>query len=295
VLGWIVGVLALLVLLIALSAPIDGAIGSGRVAAVTNTAITADDGAIVRAYVALPEGDGPHPAVIMIHEWWGLNESIVGMADELAAAGYVVVAPDTFRGSSTSWIPRAIYQVVTTAPAQANNDLDAVHAWLAARPDVQADRIAIIGFCYGGRASLNYSLHNPQGIAATITLYGMIDSDPAALGTLQGPVLGIFGGADTSIPIADVRALESNLAQAGVAHRISIYPDQPHAFVSDVAAIRAGGAAGDAWAEVLAFLGGALGAGDAAPQSAPAAWPAHDAATFAGQIHHWLVCRLTPA
>ncbi len=90
----------------------------------------------------------------MIHELWGLNESIISLADLLAKDGYLVIAPDTFRGSTTGWLPRAIFQVISTRPENVNADLDSVYAWLESQPDVDSGRIAIAGFCYGGRTSL---------------------------------------------------------------------------------------------------------------------------------------------
>lgn len=258
ILKWIVLGIASLVLVLALflvgSVAIDYAIGGERIDAVTNTTIPGLNGAPdIRAYVATPPGDGPFPAVIMIHEFFGLNQSILGKADGLAEEGYLVIAPDTFRGSTTAWIPRAIYQVITNQPEQVNQDLDSVYAWIASQPQADAQRVAVAGFCYGGRASLNYSLHNPD-LAATVIFYGSPETDPQVLRALPGPVLGIFGGADASIPVADVRLFEAALNQAGVPNEITIYENQPHAFVTDIEAIRAGGVQAEAWAQMLDFL-----------------------------------------
>jgi carboxymethylenebutenolidase len=194
----------------------------------------------------------------MIHEFYGLRESIIGKADLLAQEGYLVIAPDTFRGASTSWIPRAIYQVASTNAEDVNTDLDSIYAWLESQPDVDPNRIAIAGFCYGGRTSLTYSLHNDQ-LAATVVFYGSPETDPAVLKNLPGPLLGIFGGADQSIPVEEVEAFDKALDEAGVTHTVSIYEGQPHAFVEDVAGIQAGGAQGDAWAEMLSFFDENLG------------------------------------
>lgn len=246
-------VLIMLLFLIA-SIAIDYALGGNRLAAVTNTQIPGvNGGSPVTAYIARPAGNGPFPAVIMIHEFYGLNESIVGKAEGLSEAGYVVVAPDTFRGSTTAWIPRAIFQVITTRQEQVNQDLDTVYAWIASQPDIDPGRIGILGFCYGGRASLSYSLHNPQ-LTATIIFYGSPETDPQVLHRLPGPVLGIFGGADSSIPLSDVYAFEAGLNQAGIPNEITVFEGQPHAFVTSMDAIRAGGAQGEAWAQMLSFL-----------------------------------------
>jgi carboxymethylenebutenolidase len=245
---------AALVVFLAGSILMDSLADGGRLEGVTNTTISgAAGGPDIRAYVARPAGEGSYPAVIMIHEFYGLNESIVGKADLLAEEGYLVIAPDTFRGSTTSWVPRAIYQVITSRPENVNADLDSVYAWLESQPDVDADSIAIAGFCYGGRTSLTYSLHNSR-LASTVIFYGSPETDPNVLKDLPGPVLGIFGGADQSIPVEQVNAFEAALAEAGIPHEITIYEGQPHAFVQDAEEIRAGGAQGEAWDQMLAFL-----------------------------------------
>jgi carboxymethylenebutenolidase len=253
----LLGILALFVAFVLFligSVIVDSAIGGDRLEDIANITIPGvDGGPDVRAYVAKPDGDGPFPTIIMIHEFWGLNDSIVGKADLLAEEGYLVIAPDTFRGSTTGWVPRAIYQVLSNKPENVNADLDSVYAWLASHPDVDVDRIAIAGFCYGGRTSLVYSLHNNQ-LAATVIFYGSPETDPEVLKTLPGPVLGIFGGADQSIPVSQVSAFDAALSEAGIPHEIKIYDGQPHAFVQDAAGIKAGGAQGEAWNQMLAFL-----------------------------------------
>jgi len=253
----LLGILVLFVVLVVFlvgSVLVDAAVDGNRLANVTNATIPGvNGGPDVRAYVAKPDGAGPFPAVIMIHEFYGLNESIVSKADLLAQEGYLVIAPDTFRGSTTTWIPRAIYQVISTQSEDVNADLDSVYAWLGSQPEVDSSRTAIAGFCYGGRTSLVYSLHNNQ-LAATVIFYGSPETDAATLKKLPGPVLGIFGGADQSIPVEDVDAFEAALTEAGVPHEITIYDGQPHAFVHDAEGIQAGGAQGEAWAQMLAFL-----------------------------------------
>jgi len=254
VLQGILIVIGVFILFLAGSIVVDGMAGGGRVDDVTNTTISGlNGGPDVRAYLAKPEGEGPFPAVIMIHEFYGLNEAIVSMADLLAEEGYIVVAPDTFRGSSTAWIPRAIYQVIKTKPEDVNTDLDSVYAWLESQTDVDTSRTAIAGFCYGGRTSLLYSLHNNK-LATTVVFYGSSETDPEVLRSLPGPVLGIFGGADQSIPLEEVEAFDKGLEAAGIPHQITVYDGQPHAFVHDADGIKAGGAQGEAWNEMLLFL-----------------------------------------
>ncbi len=250
----LLAVLAILILFLPLSIFVDSLLDGNRLDALTNTTVPgANGGPDVRAYVAKPEGEGPFPTVIMIHEFYGLRESVVGKADFLAKEGYLVIAPDTFRGSTTSWIPRAIYQVINTKPEDVNADLDSVYAWLETQPDVDSDRIAILGFCYGGRTSLVYSLHNNK-LAATVIFYGSPETDPEVLKSLPGPVLGIFGGADQSISVEEVDQFDKALTTADIQHEITVYDGQPHAFVENVEGIQAGGAQGEAWAQMLAFL-----------------------------------------
>jgi carboxymethylenebutenolidase len=287
VLGWIGLVIGIAIVGVILSIPLDAVIGSGRVEELTNVTIPGPAGPI-RAFVAEPSTPGPHPAVIMIHEWWGLRPDIIEKATALAADGYVVVAPDTFRGASTMWIPRAIYQVSTTPPEQVQADLDAVFAWLTARPDVISDRIAVIGFCYGGRTSLLYTLHNPA-VAATGVFYGMAEVDPEALRQIRGPVLGIFGGADASIPLSEVERLERDLRAAGVITRFVVFPDQPHAFVGGIDTINAGGAPGEAWQVLRMFLAETLlSRSQSYPRFPQGSVVQH--VTLFGVLHHRFVC-----
>ncbi len=266
--------LAALIVFLVGSVLVDAAIGGDRLEALANSVIPSANGAPdVLAYIAKPEGDGPFPAVILIHEFYGLNKSIIGKAEGLAQEGYYVIAPDTFRGSTTSWIPRAIYQVISTPQEEVNADLDSVFAWLVTQPEVDPNRVAIAGFCYGGRASLLYSLHNDQ-LAATVVFYGSPETDPQVLKNLPGPLLGIFGGADRSISLEDVRAFEKGLQSAGIPHEIRIYEGQPHAFVTDMDSIREGGPQGEAWAQMLAFLDENLKNGFSSKSMQPVAYNA---------------------
>lgn len=257
ILGAILGVL--LVALVG-SIVVDSLIGGGRVAALTNTLVPSASGPPVRAYVARPSAPGPHPAVIMVHEFWGLKPEIIGKADALAQEGYIVVAPDLFRGNTTDLVPRAIFNVLSNPAAQVDGDLDAVYRWLAQQPDVRAQDIAVMGFCFGGGTSIRYATQNPD-LAATVVFYGTPVTDPERLRSVRGPVLGIFGGADASIPIGEVNAFESGLQEAGVPHQITIYDGQPHAFVTSIDEIRNGGAQGKAWDEFVTFLDQALKGG----------------------------------
>jgi carboxymethylenebutenolidase len=249
--GLLLAVAGLLAILAA-SIAVDRLFTEARLSAVANTRIPNGSNPEIEAFVARPNGTGPHPTVIMIHEVWGLNEDTAGKALRLAEQGYVVVAPNLFRRSTSPWLPRAIYQMVATPASQLEADLDAVFAWLQLQPEVAPDRIAVLGFCFGGSTSLQYSLSNAD-LAATVIFYGQPVTDAAQLEALPGPVLGIFAGEDPTIPAAQVQALEAGLQAAGVPNQINIYEGQSHAFVTS-GAIEQGGAAAQAWDETLDFL-----------------------------------------
>lgn len=259
VVGLLVAVIALAAAAV-LSVAFDRLLGRGRVERLTNLVVPAAPAAAaagapdVRAYLAAgPAAGEPRPAVILIHEFWGLRRDIVEKAEALAAEGYVVVAPDTFRGATTGWIPAAIWNVVSTPRAEIDADLESVFRWLAARPDVDAARIAVVGFCYGGGAALRYSLGN-DALAATGVFYGDLVTDPERLEALPGPLLGVFGAEDRSIPLDEVRAFEEALTTAGVPHEITVYEGVGHAFVGGLDEIRAGGPPREAWDLLRAFL-----------------------------------------
>jgi carboxymethylenebutenolidase len=254
----VLAVVAGLAFLLVASVAVDAVTGGDRVAALTNTVIPNAAGQPVNAYVAIPEGDGPFPAVIMLHEFWGLKPEIIGKADALAAEGYLVVAPDMYRGQTTTWLPRAIYLALTVPEAQVLGDLDPVFRWLQAQPNVDPARIVAMGFCYGGGKALQYSLRNAD-LAGTGVFYGALESDPALLAQLPGPVLGIFGSEDQAPSPEMVAAFEAGLAAAGVEHEITIYDGVGHAFVTDMAAIQQGGAQGEAWRQFVAWLDRVVG------------------------------------
>ncbi|MEZ4707980.1 MAG: dienelactone hydrolase family protein [Caldilineaceae bacterium] len=261
-LGLLILIVGLIVFL-AGSIFVDGFFGQGRVDALTNTRITAPDGAEILAYLAKPDSPGPFPAVIMIHEFYGLRPDIVEKADALAQEGYMVIAPNVFRSGTTNWIPRAIYNVMTADTSQIDGDVEAVYQWLISQPEVKSDRVGIMGFCFGGGTSLRYSLTNNK-LAATVVFYGQPITDPTQLRALSGAVLGIFGGADMTIPLAEVEAMRQGLDQANVPNEITIYEGQPHAFVGSMEEIVQGGAPQEAWQQLLSFLADTLQSGKGA-------------------------------
>lgn len=247
-------ILALAVVLFAAVAlAMDARATRGDLDPLINTTIDNPNGPEVRAYVARPEGDGPFPAVIMIHEFWGVREEMLGKADALADLGYVAVVPDTYRGSVTDWVPRAIWLALSTRQGRVNTDLDAVFAWVEAQPDTDPERIVVQGFCYGGGKALRYSLHNPD-VAATAVFYGDLIDDPQTLAALPGPVLGIFGDLDSNPAPAEVARFEAALEEAQIPNQIQSFPGVGHAFVGSIEEINAGGMPQAAWNEFVYWL-----------------------------------------
>lgn len=243
------------------SVPVDRWLARGAVERLANAELPGPEG-VLHAYVARPSaGAGPFPVVVMIHEFWGLDEATVGKAELLAEDGYVVVAPDLMRGRTTRWLPSAIWQTLRTPDERVRADLDAV---VAAAPGlvpelaVDAERLAVTGFCFGGRHALRYALERPQ-VRATGVFYGNVTGDAAALARLGGPVLGVFGADDGSIPLAEVAAFEAGLAAAGVDHEVRVFDGVGHAFVTTAEAIAADPVQGEAWGLLRAFLRRTIG------------------------------------
>ncbi len=220
-----------------------------------NVSWTGADGSTLYGYLAKPETPGPHPGVLMIHEFYGLNPAIVEQANNLAQEGYVVLAADTYRNQTTSQIPRAILLRITVPEERVMQDLQSAYDYLASQLDVQAERIAVLGFCYGGEMALQHALRNAN-LAAVVVLYGSPVTDVQGLGVLAEtklPVLGIFAEQDQQIPPAEAEAFRQTLNAAGIPNDVVVYPGVGHAFVQPET-VAAGGAAREAWDRMVGFL-----------------------------------------
>jgi carboxymethylenebutenolidase len=220
-----------------------------------NTTYKDDGGNALQGYLAEPAGPGPHPTVLLIHEWWGLNEGITILADALAEEGYLVFAPDAYRGQVTAMFPRALWLRLTTPEEQVKADLDAALAYLRQQDNADADRIASMGFCFGGGHSLQLGLRQSENLALTIIYYGSLITEPDLLRPLTEaqPVLGIFAEEDTTIFPEEVLEFEAALNSLDIENEITIYPDVGHAFLNEENYDQPG-AAGDAWQQTLVFL-----------------------------------------
>jgi carboxymethylenebutenolidase len=208
----------------------------------------------VSGYLAFPEGAGKKPALVVIQEWWGLNDFIKGKADDFARKGYVALAVDLYRGKVAT-DPDTAHQLMRGLPEdRAMRDLKAAFDYLRSRDDVDATRIGSIGWCMGGGYSLQLALAQPK-LAGAVIYYGRLVTDDAAIKGLAVPLLGNFGGQDKGIPPESVREFETKAKASGKSVDFKIYPDAGHGFASskDPAVFRADDAK-DADARTDAFL-----------------------------------------
>jgi carboxymethylenebutenolidase len=197
------------------------------------------------------------PAVIMIHENKGLNDNIKDTADILAKKGYVVLAVDLFQGQVTADPNRAreLSSAVRNNPALAIENMKSAVNYLGSLQNVNASRIASIGWCFGGGQSLQLALNTEDHpLAATIIYYGQVINDTRELSKIKWPVLGIFGDQDRSISVDSVKAFKQALNETGIINEIYIYPGVGHAFANPSNPNYAPQETADAWKNTLAFL-----------------------------------------
>jgi carboxymethylenebutenolidase len=183
----------------------------------------------VQGILYAPTGKGPFPALIVIHEYWGLNDWVKEQASKFADQGYVALAVDLYRGKVAT-TPDMGHELMRGLPEdRAKRDLHAAFEFLQAQPNVKKDRIGSIGWCMGGGLSLDVALQEPT-LAADSIHYGHLATDPEALKKINAPILGIFGAKDRGISPEDVHKFEQALKQLGKKVEIKIYPDAGHAF-----------------------------------------------------------------
>ena len=184
----------------------------------------------VQGYLALPQGKGPFPALVVIHEWWGQNAWARDKADAFAAKGYAALAVDLYRGQAAE-DPDTAHQLSRALPTdRADRDLRAAFAYLSSRKDVDPKRIGVIGWCMGGGYALDLAAQAP--VAATVVYYGRMPTEAATVAKLKGPVLGNFGAEDKGISPEAVKKFGDMAKQAGVTTDLKVYPGAGHAFAS---------------------------------------------------------------
>ena len=203
--------------------------------------------------MSLPEGPPPHPGLVVIQEWWGLNDNIKHWADRLAADGYAALAVDLYEGKVTASPDEAMELMKNLNEPKATSAVLAAHDFLQTDSRVQAAKTGSIGWCMGGHWSLRLAINEPD-LDAAVLYYGFPIEDLEQLRKIKAPLLCIFGNKDESIPPAAVDAFDKALTAAGVTHEVHRY-DAPHAFAnpSNTAAYDETNA-GAAWEVARAFL-----------------------------------------
>lgn len=229
--------------------------------------IPTGDGGEIPAYSARPDAGGPFPVVLVVQEIFGVHEHIRDVCRRFAKLGYLAVAPELYARqgdvSKIADIQRIVSTVVAKVPdRQVLADLDAAVAWAKASGQGDTDRLAVTGFCWGGRIVWLYAAHNPA-LKAGVAWYGRLDSPKDDLhpdqpidlvGRLAAPVLGLYGGADQGIPNELVARMQEKLAEAGQPSEIVLYPDTPHGFHADYRPSYREREAKDGWKKALAWF-----------------------------------------
>lgn len=229
-------------------------------------AIPAGDGPMP-AYRAMPTGEGPFPVILVVEEIFGVHEYIKDICRRLAKAGYCAVAPELYARqgdlSKMTDVKQIIADVISKTPdAQWIGDLDATVAWATSASKGDGRRLAVMGWCRGGRAVWLYDAHRAD-LKAAVAWYGPLGGERTAIqprtagdvaGEIHAPLLALYGGADTGIPVASVEAARDAAKAAGKSVDLVVYPDAPHGFHADYRPSYRKDAAEDAWRRALAFL-----------------------------------------
>lgn len=185
----------------------------------------------VSSFLALPSGNGPFPVIILIHEWWGLNDWVKSNAYRFSEKGYVSLAIDLYRGKVAT-TPDLAHELMRGVPEdRVERDLLAAVNYLRARKDVNPKRIGAIGWCMGGGYSLSLALKQAD-LTSAVICYGRLATDKAAMSKIGASILGVFGGQDRGIPVEGVRQFENSLKELGKKVETHIYNEAGHAFMN---------------------------------------------------------------
>jgi carboxymethylenebutenolidase len=246
---------------------------AGQVITTSETGISIDTGKVasgdfqVPIYTAYPAAPGKYPVVLVIPEIFGMHEHIKDVTRRFAGAGFMAITFEPYaREGGVLNLPDidAVRKVVDPVPdARVMGDLDAIAAYAKKHPAARADRVGVTGFCRGGMYTLLYAAHNRE-VKAAVAWYGQLRPvktpgvrsvgplDVAA--QISSPVLGLYGGEDLGIPVADVNEMEAALKSAGTTSEFVIYPGALHAFFADYRPSYRSEAARDAWGRCIAWF-----------------------------------------
>jgi len=205
-------------------------------------------------YLTIPEGDGPFPGVIVVQEWWGLDNHIKDVAGRFATEGFVALAPDLYHGKVTSEPDEAQKLMMSLNMPQAVRERVKAVEYLASRPEIGSRGIGAIGFCMGGGLALTLACASPH-VKAVAPFYGVNPTPIDKVRNLSGPVLAVYAENDNFAGEAVRRQLESALRDAGIQREIQVYPGTEHAFFNDTRPeVHNREAAEDAWKRALALF-----------------------------------------
>jgi carboxymethylenebutenolidase len=223
----------------------------------------------IPAYCAAPAEGGPFPTVLVIQEIFGVHEHIKDICRRLAKAGHFAVAPALYARqgdvSGMTDIQEILTKVVAKVPdGQVASDLDATLAWAQGQKSANTTKLAVTGFCWGGRQTWLYAVHNSTGVKAAVAWYGPLAGNPDPelrpkrvldlVDQVNVPVLGLYGGADAGIPLADIEKMRDELKKEHKPCEIVIYPDTPHGFNADYRPSYRPEQAKDGWQRMLAWF-----------------------------------------
>lgn len=213
------------------------------------------NGKPVQGFMAWPaRGGRGMPAVVMIHEWWGLNDNMKQMAQRLAGEGYRVLAVDMYQGqvATTPQQAQTYMREVTSNTGRGVSNLRSAAEFLRQRQ--RAQKVGVVGWCFGGAWALQSALIMPEEIDAAVMYYGRVVTDRERLAMLDAPLLGHFGSADPTIPVADVRQMETTLKELGKTVEVHVYEGAAHAFANPSGQAYNAAAADQAWTRTTGWF-----------------------------------------
>lgn len=204
-------------------------------------------------YLARPGDGAAHPGVIVIQEWWGLDDHIKDVAERCAREGFVALAPDLYHGGVATEPDEARKLAMALNREQAGRDLGGAAAYLLSLPDVAPKRLGCIGFCMGGSMTLMLSASTPA-VAAAASFYPGFRPPAEELAKIEAELFCAFGAEDGGIPLDDVKAFEETLRDRGRNAVVKVYDGAPHSFFNDTRPSYRPEAARDAWERSLALF-----------------------------------------
>jgi carboxymethylenebutenolidase len=218
----------------------------------------ASDAGVTPGYLAQPEREGQYPGLIAIQEWWGLVPHIKDVAERFAKQGFIALAPDLYHGQSAAEPDEARKLAMELDRQRAVKEIVAAISYLQGLPQVSPKKIGVVGWCMGGSLTIATAAASPQ-VGAAVAFYGM-PADLNIVADIRGPLLGLYGEHDHSIPPERVHQFQAALEKADVVHEVHIYPGAEHAFFNDTRPqIYNPDAAQDAWERTLDWLRRYLG------------------------------------